>query len=139
MKRVISLAIVALMGLPAFASFDQVLADSSLATLLKANPEAVYGASPEQKTLVSALLAISMASQFDAKGEGNLAVISNECEYVGRSRIVECTLTVNDTDMKINEEGNYVRTEASTESSLMIKYKVVGDQVVGTVKYWIAG
>lgn len=118
-------------------AIDTDVSKKALNKLMNKNPVAY---TPEgQPERVNTLIAHMMTSSFNENGTGALSVVENNC--VKENSIITCELNVYSSDRKIDQNGSFVQTEDSTESSLKIKYKMREGFffLVGKVEYFFAG
>jgi hypothetical protein len=145
---ILSLALIALSPLSAFASYDKVeISAYALTALLRANPTVMstdFADGSSQRLKVTDILAQSMLSTFDRNGEGSLTVNEVSCEAVtGANRAYDCVLVSFSSDRKITQDGSYVPAEGMTESATHIYFRVKAHgksfRLIGKVEVQFAG
>lgn len=123
-----------------FSSENAEIEDKALSFILKTNPIVKENGEDTIKTTLVVLIAPWLTTNINPDtNEGSLNTLSNKCETSKKGYV--CSLVIQSKDMLYTEEGSYIPTENSTESTLMIKYEVDKNikTVIGVVSYFIAG
>lgn len=102
-------------------AFDSV-ETKAFAALMKLNPTVEFYDGTNGP--LAQAIAPYLISKFDDENVGTLGVLSILCDELELDAGYVCFLTINNTDIRVTEEGDYVRTEDSLESSVIINFTV---------------
>lgn len=109
----------------------------ALSLLLAANPT-ITNYADEKVSLLEAI-APYMLTTLNDENRGRMGVLTNSCEEVKNA--YECQLYISNSDVELNDNGDYVKSEDSTESAIIINYKIDLNvkKIIGEIEYFYAG
>lgn len=111
--------------------------EKSLALLLKTNPT-VTDYQDKPTALLNAITPY-MITSLDEENRGVLGTVANTCEL--ENEIYSCRLVIGNSDVELDDNGNYNKPEDATESGVHVIYKVDQNvqKIIGEVEIFFAG